>query len=48
MPARNERGDVEAGLAGADVRVEGAYRMAANHHNPIEAPSTVAVWDGGI
>ena len=21
--------------------------MAANHHNPMEAPSTVAAWDGG-
>jgi xanthine dehydrogenase YagR molybdenum-binding subunit len=45
MPARNERGDVERGLAEADVRVEGTYRMAANHHNPIEPPTTTAVWD---
>ena len=29
------------------MRVEAAYRMAANHHNPLEAPSTVAVWEGG-
>jgi xanthine dehydrogenase YagR molybdenum-binding subunit len=47
MPARNERGDVEAGLAGADVRVEAGYRMAANHHNPLEPPSTTAVWENG-
>jgi xanthine dehydrogenase YagR molybdenum-binding subunit len=47
MPARNERGDVEAALAQADGRVETTYSMAANHHNPLEAPSTVAVWDGG-
>ena len=33
-------------LAAADVRVEAAYRLAANHHNPIEAPATIAVWDG--
>jgi xanthine dehydrogenase YagR molybdenum-binding subunit len=46
LPGRNERGDVEAGLAAADVRVEVAVRMAANHHNPMEAPSTVAAWDG--
>jgi xanthine dehydrogenase YagR molybdenum-binding subunit len=45
MPARNERGDVERGLAEADVRVDAEYRMAANHHNPIEAPTTTAVWD---
>ena len=45
MPARNERGDVERGLAEADVRIDGEYRMAANHHNPIEPPTTTAVWD---
>jgi xanthine dehydrogenase YagR molybdenum-binding subunit len=47
LPARTGRGDVDAALARADVRVEAGYRMAANHHNPLEAPSTVAVWDGG-
>jgi xanthine dehydrogenase YagR molybdenum-binding subunit len=46
MPARSERGDVERGLAEADVRVDGEYRMAANHHNPIEPPTTTAAWDG--
>ncbi len=46
MPGRNERGDVDAALAEADVRVEVAVRMAANHHNPMEAPSTVAAWEG--
>jgi xanthine dehydrogenase YagR molybdenum-binding subunit len=46
MPARNERGDVEAGLAAADVRVDVAYRMAANHHNPLEPHTTTAAWDG--
>ncbi|GEL25216.1 carbon-monoxide dehydrogenase large subunit [Pseudonocardia sulfidoxydans NBRC 16205] len=47
MPGREERGDVEAGLARADLRVDMSYRMAANHHNALEAPSTVAVWNGG-
>jgi xanthine dehydrogenase YagR molybdenum-binding subunit len=45
MPARTRRGDVERGLAEAEVRIDGEYRMAANHHNPIEAPTTTAVWD---
>jgi xanthine dehydrogenase YagR molybdenum-binding subunit len=45
MPARNARGDVESGLAEADVRIDAEYRMAANHHNPIEPPTTTAVWD---
>jgi xanthine dehydrogenase YagR molybdenum-binding subunit len=47
LPGRNERGDVDTALAGAEVRIDAAYRMAANHHNPLEAPSTVAVWEGG-
>ena len=47
MPGRNERGDVDAALEGADVRVDVALRMAANHHNPMEAPSTVAIWEEG-
>ena len=46
MPARTERGDVERGLAEAEVRIEATYRMAANHHNPIEPPTTTALWDG--
>jgi xanthine dehydrogenase YagR molybdenum-binding subunit len=48
LPGRNERGDVDAGLRQADVRVAAEYRMAANHHNPLEAPSTVAVWEGDM
>jgi xanthine dehydrogenase YagR molybdenum-binding subunit len=46
LPARNARGDVEAALGEADVRIDAEYRMAANHHNALEAPSTTAVWDG--
>ena len=29
------------------MRVEAAYRFAANHHNPIETSATAAVWDDG-
>ena len=46
MPGRNERGDVEAALAAADARVDVAFHMAANHHNPMEAPATIAWWEG--
>jgi xanthine dehydrogenase YagR molybdenum-binding subunit len=46
LPARSGRGDAERGLAEADVRIEATYRMAANHHNPIEPPTTTAVWAG--
>jgi xanthine dehydrogenase YagR molybdenum-binding subunit len=45
VPGRMERGDVDAGLAEAAVRVEQTYRFAANHHNPIEPSATTAVWD---
>jgi xanthine dehydrogenase YagR molybdenum-binding subunit len=47
MPGRTERGDVEAALAGADVRLELTYRMAANHHNALEPHATTAVWADG-
>ena len=46
LPARNERGDADAALATADVRVDNEVRMAANHHNPMEGPVTVAWWEG--
>src|SRR5947209_170522 len=46
IPGRQQRGDVEAGLAEAAVRLDVTYRFAANHHNPIEPSATTAVWDG--
>jgi xanthine dehydrogenase YagR molybdenum-binding subunit len=45
VPGRMERGNVDAGLAEAAVRVEQTYRFAANHHNPIEPSATTAAWD---
>ena len=45
VPGRMDRGDVDAGLAEAAVRVEQTYRFAANHHNPIEPSATTALWD---
>jgi xanthine dehydrogenase YagR molybdenum-binding subunit len=47
VPGRLIHGDVDAGLARADVRVEATYRFAANHHNPLETGTTTAVWDDG-
>ncbi|HEU5029263.1 MAG TPA: xanthine dehydrogenase family protein molybdopterin-binding subunit [Spirillospora sp.] len=46
MPAQLRRGDVEEGMAAADVRVDAAFRFAANHHNALEMLTTTAVWDG--
>ncbi|MFB7797621.1 xanthine dehydrogenase family protein molybdopterin-binding subunit [Isoptericola sp. NPDC056134] len=48
MPGRAERGDVDGALAEAEVRVAAGYRMAANHHNALEPPATLAVWDGSL
>ncbi|MFD7444766.1 xanthine dehydrogenase family protein molybdopterin-binding subunit [Streptomyces sp. NPDC059909] len=46
LPGRVERGDTEAGLARADVRVDATYTFAANNHNPIEPSTTTAEWQG--
>ncbi|MBY0250312.1 MAG: molybdopterin-dependent oxidoreductase, partial [Methylobacterium organophilum] len=40
------RGDAEAGLAGAAIRVEARYATPVQHHNPIELFTTRAAWDG--
>lgn len=40
------RGDAEAALAAAPVRLEGEFDLARNHHNPIEPHATTARWDG--
>ncbi|MGW2564479.1 xanthine dehydrogenase family protein molybdopterin-binding subunit [Streptomyces sp. NPDC001514] len=46
VPGRVERGNAEAGLARADVRVDATYTFAANNHNPIEPSATTAEWQG--
>jgi CO/xanthine dehydrogenase Mo-binding subunit len=42
-----KRGDVGAGLASADVVVEGTYTTSMCAHNPIGLFSTVAYWEDG-
>ncbi|MBV8717156.1 MAG: xanthine dehydrogenase family protein molybdopterin-binding subunit [Chloroflexi bacterium] len=39
-------GDIEAGLAQADVRVEATYRTSDRHHTPMESSVTIAEWQG--
>jgi xanthine dehydrogenase YagR molybdenum-binding subunit len=46
IPGRIQRGNVDDGLAAAEVRVDATFRFAANHHNPLEALTTTAMWDG--
>jgi xanthine dehydrogenase YagR molybdenum-binding subunit len=46
IPGRVGRGDIEDGLAAADVRIDARFQFAANHHNPLEPLTTTAAWDG--
>ncbi len=45
VPGQMQRGNVDDGLAAADLRIDAPFRFAANHHNPIEALTTTAAWD---
>jgi xanthine dehydrogenase YagR molybdenum-binding subunit len=41
-----EKGDLEAGFASADQRIEAVYETAAQYHNAMEPHAVVAEWDG--
>ena len=41
----HERGDADAALARAPVQVTAEYRMAVEHHNPMEPYAATAVWE---
>src|SRR3954471_7747961 len=45
-PAELSRGDVEAGLSGADRRIDATYATPAQYHNAMEPHAVVAAWDG--
>jgi len=47
-PERYERGDIEQGLAEADVVVEGEYRTQTVLHNPMETHQSVCQWEGDV
>jgi xanthine dehydrogenase YagR molybdenum-binding subunit len=46
QPADERRGDVERGLAEAEVRIEHVYTTPFEAHNPMEPHATTAAWDG--
>ncbi|MGX1673224.1 xanthine dehydrogenase family protein molybdopterin-binding subunit [Streptomyces sp. NPDC055400] len=46
-PTKYARGDADAALRDAAVRLAVTYRTARNHHNPMEPHATIARWDGG-
>ena len=45
-PPPKPRGDADAALATAAFKVEHAYRVAVEHHNPMEPHATTVVWEG--
>lgn len=45
-PPKFVRGNPEAGLAEAEVRVEETYTTPTENHNPMEPPAITAVWEG--
>jgi xanthine dehydrogenase YagR molybdenum-binding subunit len=45
-PPQTRRGDLQAGLAAAQVRIDAAYTTPMETHNPMEMHATIAAWDG--
>ena len=46
-PPTSKRGDVDAGLLAADVRVDATYTTPIETHNPMEMHATIAAWEQG-
>jgi xanthine dehydrogenase YagR molybdenum-binding subunit len=44
--AETSRGDADAALAQAPVKIEAAYDVARENHNPMEPHATIAAWNG--
>jgi xanthine dehydrogenase YagR molybdenum-binding subunit len=44
--ADTRKGDPEAALASAPVKVDNAYTTPVEHHNPMEPHATIALWEG--
>ena len=45
-PGKAAKGDVEAGLAAGERRIEAVYETPAQYHNAMEPHGVVAAWDG--
>jgi xanthine dehydrogenase YagR molybdenum-binding subunit len=46
IQADRARGDADAALAKAAVRIDAQYGMARENHNPMEPHATIAAWNG--
>ncbi len=45
-PGDQSWGDVDAGLAAAEVKIDEVYTTPIQHHNPMEPHATIAQWNG--
>jgi xanthine dehydrogenase YagR molybdenum-binding subunit len=45
-PPETRRGDPEAALAAAEVKIDRTYVIPRENHNPIEMHATIAAWEG--
>jgi xanthine dehydrogenase YagR molybdenum-binding subunit len=45
-PSETRRGNAEEALASAQVKIDQAYVIPRENHNPIEMHATIAAWDG--
>ena len=45
-PPDSRRGDPEAALAAAPVKIDVTYTTPVEHHNPMEPHATIALWEG--
>jgi xanthine dehydrogenase YagR molybdenum-binding subunit len=45
-PSETRRGDPEAALASAEIKIDQSYVIPRENHNPIEMHATIAAWEG--
>ena len=45
-PPQTDRGNADAALRTADVKVQQTYVIPREHHNPLEMHATIAAWEG--
>lgn len=46
-PSPLMRGDIDAGFVESTARHHGEYRIAIEHHNPMEMHAATVIWEGG-
>jgi xanthine dehydrogenase YagR molybdenum-binding subunit len=46
-PPPEPRGEADRAFSASPVRVENEYRIASEHHNPMEPHASTVIWEGG-